>query len=143
MNEFADRLQRGKNRMRELCIQTALLNTPTSVRFVIVRRNLSGCANAEVISAPRPVTRRALAIFLHECAHIALCHVGNNGNHKPQHVKEYEAERWAFDRMREAGIRVPRKSLRRAKGYVAYKIRQARKRGAKRVDPNALRWAGG
>ncbi|MBI4375412.1 MAG: hypothetical protein HY549_03085, partial [Elusimicrobia bacterium] len=56
--------------------------------------------------------------------------------------EEYEAERWAFDRMREAGIAVPRKSLRRAKSYVAYKIRQARRRGAKTVDRQALRWAG-
>jgi len=146
-------------------METALANTPVSVRVVRIRKTLSGRAySAAEIAVPRPVTRRALHIFLHECAHIALGHVktaqfapmlphGGPGpapaaslpriRRKPRHVEEYEAEQWAFDRMRESGIPIPRKSLRRAKSYVVYKIRQARRRGAKVIDKDAQRWAGG
>jgi hypothetical protein len=86
---------------------------------------------------PRPFTRRALHIFLHECAHIALLHVGK----KPRHVEELEPEQWAFRKMRGHGIAVPRKSVRRAKRYVAYKIRQAERRGAKYIDAKAKKFA--
>ncbi|OGS08239.1 MAG: hypothetical protein A2270_10430 [Elusimicrobia bacterium RIFOXYA12_FULL_51_18] len=165
MEPYAEKLKAGKERMRQLCMQAALANTPAAVRVVRIRRTLSGRAySAAEIAAPRPVTRRALAIFLHECAHVALGHVnaaqfaptlphGGSGpaqaasepriRRKPRHVEEYEAEQWAFARMRESGIPIPRKSLRRAKSYVAYKIRQARRRGAKAVDREAQRWAGG
>lgn len=148
MESFVEKLKFGKQRMRQLCIQTALANTPASVRVVRIRKVLSGRAhNTAEISVPRPVTRRALHIFLHECAHIVLGHVGTKTSpkqsKKPRHVEEFEAEQWAFDRMREAGISVPRKSLRRAKGYVAFKIRQALRRGAKTIDHDAQRWARG
>ncbi|PJA14143.1 MAG: hypothetical protein CO113_12225 [Elusimicrobia bacterium CG_4_9_14_3_um_filter_62_55] len=131
--------------MREACTRAALANTPASVRVIRIRKTLSGRAySPEEIAVPRPVTRRALHVFLHECAHVALGHVGGNNaaqfgptlphvrpgaaqaapgprpRRKPRHVEEYEAERWAFDRMREAGIAVPRKSLRRAKSYLAF-----------------------
>ena len=159
-----EQLRAAKARMRQACIDAALANTPASVRVIRVRRTLSGRAySPEEIAVPRPVTRRALHVFLHECAHVALGHVGANkaaqfgptlphvgpgaapvprSGRKPRHVEEYEAERWAFDHMREAGIAVPRKSLKRAKNYVAYKIRQARRRGAKTIDQAAQRWAG-
>ena len=167
MTPYTEKLKAGKERMRQLCIQAALANTPVAVMVVRIRKTLSGRAySAAEIAAPRPVTRRALAIFLHECAHVALGHVkadnaaqfaptlphGGPGpvqaasmpriRRKPRHVEEYEAEQWAFARMRESGIPIPRKSLRRAKSYVAYKIRQARRRGAKAVDRVAQRWAG-
>ena len=161
MEPYAEKLKAGKERMRQLCIQAALTNTPAAVRVVRIRRTLSGRAySAAEIAVPRPVTRRALHIFLHECAHVALGHVfaptlphGGPGpvqaasmpriRRKPRHVEEYEAEQWAFDRMWESGIPIPRKSLKRAKSYVAYKIRQAQRRGAKAVDQDAQRWAGG
>ncbi|KKW20980.1 MAG: hypothetical protein UY62_C0036G0002 [Parcubacteria group bacterium GW2011_GWF2_50_9] len=160
MKPYAETLKAGKERMRQLCVQAALTSTPATVRVVRIRRTLSGRAyGSGEIAAPRPVTRRALAIFLHECAHVALGHVfaptlphGGTGpaqaasepriRRKPRHVEEYEAEQWAFARMRESGIPIPRKSLRRAKSYVAYKIRQAQRRGAKAVDREAQRWAG-
>jgi len=165
--DSTEKLRAAKARMREACTRAALANTPASVRVIRIRKTLSGRAyNPEEIAVPRPVTRRALHVFLHECAHVALGHVGGTKaaqfgptlahvgpeaapaapgprpGRKPRHVEEYEAERWAFDRMREAGIAVPRKSLRRAKSYVAYKIRQARRRGAKAVGREAQRWAG-
>lgn len=165
--DTTEKLRAAKARMRQTCIDVALTNTPASVRVIRMRRTLSGRAySPEEIAVPRPVTRWALHVFLHECAHVVLGHVGGNKAaqfgptlphvgpvlaqaapgfrpaRKPRHVEEYEAERWAFDRMRDAGIPVPRKSLRRAKSYVAYKIRQARRRGAKTIDQEAQRWAG-
>ena len=44
-------------------------------------------------------------------------------------------------KMREAGVRVPRAMTARAKRYVARKIKQAVKRGAKHIDPEARRFA--
>lgn len=168
MESYAEKLKAGKERMRQLCIQVALASTPATVRVVRIRKTLSGRAySAAEIATPRPVTRRALHIFLHECAHVALGHVktaktsefgptlpcGGPGpaqaatesriRRKPRHIEEYEAEQWAFGRMRESDIPIPRKSLRRAKSYVAYKIRQARRRGAKVVDREAQWWAEG
>jgi hypothetical protein len=43
------------------------------------------------LAAPRPITRAALYIFLHECAHAHL-HADAAGRRKPSHVKEHEAE---------------------------------------------------
>jgi len=43
--------------------------------------------------------------------------------------------------MRAEGIAVPRKATAQAKHYIRCKIRQARKRGAKRIDPAAARFA--
>ncbi len=165
--DTTEKLRAAKARMRDACARAALANTPASVRVIRMRRTLTGRAySLEEIAVPRPVTRRALHVFLHECAHVALGHVrankaaqfgptlphvgpgparaapGPRSGRKPRHVEEYEAERWAFDRMRESGIPVPRKSLKRARSYVAYKIRQARRRGAKTIDQEAQRWAG-
>jgi hypothetical protein len=74
---------------------------------VIERKTLSGACNVKSkrISAPRPITRDALHIFLHECAH---AHLHPFGQYKPRHVEEYEADQWANARMREHGIPVPR-----------------------------------
>jgi hypothetical protein len=48
------------------------------------------------IQAPRPVTRKALNIFLHECAH---AHLHRDGG-KARHVMEMESERWAHENAR-------------------------------------------
>ena len=108
--------------------------TPDGIT-VEYRKQLSGRAWVSIkkVSVPRPRTRRALHIYLHEIAHIVLDH----RRQKPRHVEEYEAETWAFETMRKHGISVPRKSLQRAKQYVARKIQQAKARGAKRIDPKA------
>lgn len=93
------------------------------------------------IAAPRPITRNALYIFLHECAHAHL-HVDPTGRRKPSHVKEHEAEQWAHARMREHDIAVPRRQTKRAKDYVAHKIKRARARGAKTINTAAAKFAG-
>jgi hypothetical protein len=83
------------------------------------------------IQAPRPVTRKALYIFPHECAHARL--------HR-EHM-EMEAERWAHERMREHGIAVPRRQTQGAKWNVARQIRHDVAGGALSIDPQARRWA--
>jgi hypothetical protein len=104
------------------------------------RKGLSGeCRPTEKrIVAPKPTTRKALHIWLHEVAHARLQHGLHN---KPSHVEEFEAERWAHARMRAYGVAVPRKMTWRAQHYVATKIRQAERAGAKRIDPDARRFA--
>lgn len=105
------------------------------------RKSLSGRAfwDRKHIDAPKPVTRKALYIWLHECAHAHL-HLNNR---KKRHVEEMEAEKWAHTKMREAGVPVPRSMTKRAKRYVARKIEQAHVRGAKRIDPEAQAFANG
>src|SRR6266699_651150 len=104
-------LQAARKAAAERIAGIAAKHTPDDV-VVEYRRTLSGCAwvKTRKVSVPKPVTRRALHIYLHEIAHIVLNHV----NKKPRHVEEFEAEQWAFRVMREEGIAVPRKSLTRA-----------------------------
>jgi len=113
----------------------ATTETPVDVTIKRYRKSLTGCAYVKdrQIEVPRPVTRRSLHIYLHELAHIVL----NHQRQKPRHIEEYEAETWAFAKMREHGVSVPRKSLQRAKAYVDRKIRQAEARGAKKIDHRA------
>jgi hypothetical protein len=102
-------------------------------------KSLSGwCFFAEKkIQAPRPVTRKALYIFLHECAHAHL----HQDAIRERHVEELEAERWAHERMREHGIAVPRSQTERAKQNVARQIGRDVADGATRIDPQVRRWA--
>lgn len=103
------------------------------------RKSLSGrhFGKRMLIQAPRPVTRKSLYIFLHECAH---AHLHRNCK-PPVHVMEMQAEKWAHDKMREHGVAVPRSMTLRAKRYVARKIRRARRAGAKSIDREAARFA--
>ena len=107
------------------------------------RRSLSGMhyGKAKLIKAPRPVTRKALYIFLHECAHAHLNHMHKGVT--PRHVEEMEAEQWAHATMRQHDVAVPKAMTKRAKQYVARKIRQAERSGAKAIDPAARRYAKG
>lgn len=126
-------------RMRDRCLACAAAHTLPQWK-ITYRRSLSGKAWPAVgeMIAPLPVTRKALYIYLHECAHIHLGHTGA----KPSHVQEMEAEKQAHKWMREAGIPVPRAMTRRAKAYVGRKIQEAFKRGAKKVDSRAAQYAG-
>lgn len=101
------------------------------------RKALSGrhWGERKHIEGPKPVTRKSLYIWLHECAHAHL-HVGSK---KKRHVIEMEAEQWAHEKMREHGIPVPRAMTKRAKSYVARKIKQAGSRA--KIDPAARRFA--
>lgn len=105
------------------------------------RKSLSGVhwPERKHIEAPKPVTRKSLYIWLHECAHANLGH--RRGGKKPAHVIELEAELWAHEKMRFHGIPVPRSMTIRAKAYVARKIRQAGARA--KIDPAATKFAKG
>ena len=74
-----------------------------------------------------PTTRRRLYVFAHECAHIAIGH----DPAVPKHRNEYDAERWAQAALRRHGVADPKKEQERAKKYVAFKVKQAIRRGAK------------
>ncbi|KAB2784130.1 hypothetical protein F9K97_18815 [Brucella anthropi] len=105
------------------------------------RKRLTGVAyggKIRRIEAPRPVTRKSLYVFLHECAH---AHLHFDGPKLPVHVKELQAEKWAHSKMREHSIPVPRSMTESAKAYVARKIDRAEKRGAKSIDREAQRFA--
>jgi hypothetical protein len=103
------------------------------------RKSLSGCAWVPIrkMSVPKPRTRRALHIYLHEVAHIVLDH----RRQKPRHVEELEAEQWATATMRKHGVPVPRKTLKDSKAHVARAIRKAKRRGAKQIDRKATKYA--
>jgi hypothetical protein len=106
------------------------------------RKRLSGMhyGDRKLIKAPRPVTAKSLYIFLHECAH-AYLHTGS-GKGAPRHVKEMEAEQWAHAKMEQHGIAVPPEMTERARRYIARKIVQAERRGARNIDPRAVEYAG-
>jgi len=63
-------------------------------RAYIMAPKLNG--GLRVIEAPRPITRRSVYVFLHECAHHLLGHLEDR---KPKHVHESEAEQWAHQAM--------------------------------------------
>jgi hypothetical protein len=134
-----DELQAARKAAAERFMAIGLQYVPEgwTVKY---RKALSGRAylTSKRIEAPRPVTRKSLYIFLHECAHAHL-HVGSR---KKRHVEEMEAEQWAHEKMREHGIAVPRSMTVRAKGYVARMIVKAVRRGAKTIDGAAFRYSG-
>ncbi|MFO1168968.1 MAG: hypothetical protein U1E19_12800 [Rhodoblastus sp.] len=113
------RLRSARRNIAERCLEVASIYTPRDVQ-VSFRKGLTGCAWARSrrISAPRPLTRRALHVYLHEIAHVVLEHFHD----RPVHEQEFEAEEWALGVMQREGIGVPRASLQRAQAYVAQTI---------------------
>lgn len=142
----------GRAAMRRRCMAVALAETPDSILYVRIRRDLTGHAvrvsrvarrvhgtvavgertiypvEGYMIAAPRPVTRRSLYIYLHEIGHVVLGHC-DRGAHRRLRAwqRERQAERFAHERMRAHGIAVPRKETRRAKAYVARKREHGRR----------------
>src|SRR5262249_54253123 len=116
----------------------ALVKEAGVLEVVYNRGTLSGRAfyKGKRIRVPEPTTRRRLVIFAHECAHIAIGHRPT----VPKHRNEYDAERWAQDALRRHGVAVPKKEQERAKKYVAWKIKQAIRRGAKSLDRETFAW---
>jgi len=121
-----ERMAEGRAAMKRRCVDAALRATPDTVIQFRPRTPLGGYAcrvaapdgtSGYEISAPRPFTRRALYVYLHECAHVILGHLDTAGDFCTAD-EEHEAERWAQDRMRAEGFAVPLKELRRAREYV-------------------------
>jgi hypothetical protein len=131
-------LQKARRKASERFYAIGMGCLPEGHTFAF-RKALSGVhwPERKHIEAPKPVTRKSLYIWLHECAHGHLGH--NRSGKKPSHVIEYEAEQWAHEKMREHGIPVPRAMTKRAKQYVARKIKQAGPRA--KIDPAARRFA--
>lgn len=140
MSPSTEKARKGRKDMADRCLAVAFICLPEGWTFEY-RRHLTGrCFYfRRHIAAPRPVTRRALQVWLHECGH-AVLH-GPDKPRKPRHVEEFEAEKYSFDMMRKYGIAVPRKSVENAKAYVRYKIEQAVRRGVKEIDPKARSFA--
>lgn len=141
METRAEYLKRVKAEARSRFMAVALAETPGSVTYIRIRKSLSGWAewSGKRMCVPKPVTRKALCIFLHECAHIHLRH--NGKSRLPRHLEETQAERWAFERMKAHSIPVPRTMRARAKAHIRNQIRKAIRRGAKTIDPAARRFA--
>jgi len=133
-------MKEGRKKMARRCQQAAkaMMDEAGVTKCFYHQNGLKGRAhiNSRTIRVPEPTTRRRLYIIAHECAHVVLRHI----NTKSRHREEYEAERYAHHAMRRHGIPVPKKSTVAAKKYVAWKIRQAVRRGAKIIDREALRW---
>ena len=51
------------------------------------------------------------------------------------------AEQWSYAPMREAGVPVPRKSTNNGKRHIANRIDMAVRRGAKKIDAEAMAFA--
>lgn len=78
----------------------------------------------------------SLSVYLHEVAHAKL----HQTSTKPDHVIEFEAERWAHKALHDCGFRVSRTILGAAKSYVAQCIIKDRIKGIP-IDPKIRRWA--
>ncbi|MEZ5944947.1 MAG: hypothetical protein R3C18_26480 [Planctomycetaceae bacterium] len=133
-------LQQGKQQMAERCQRVGqLILKEAGVETIEYHNRLAGWAVVESkrVRVPYPTTRRRLYIVAHEAGHVALDHRGA----KPKHRQEFEAERYAHDALRRYGISVPKKSTAQAKRYVAWKIRQALRRGAQTIDREAYKWS--
>ena len=119
----------------------AAKETPVGVK-VVYHKTLSSEASVLTrrISVPRPVTPKALYIYLHELAHVLL---GHRKDRIPVHVAEYHATVWAHRKMKESDIAVPRSVRRGARDYVRRMTMFALEHGAKHVDLEVLKYAGG
>lgn len=137
-----EELRLGQQRMRQRCLEVAsVILQEAGVEIVTFHdKGLHGKAWSDErrIFAPRPTTRRRLYIVAHEAGHV---HYQHGRSKMPIHRIEYEAERYAHDALRRHGIAVSKRSTEQAKRYVAWKINQAIKRGAKHIDRDALRWS--
>lgn len=116
----------SENRFLELARSEA---DRTGTRIRKWRSGLTGVSSATTreIETPKPVSRKSLYIFLHEVGHVVLEH--RRG--KRAYIEEYEAEKWAINRMGELGVPVPRAMRERAKEYVSHKVIESKRHGLK------------
>ena len=83
----------------------------------------------------RPIKTRAdVFVFFHEVGHMRCQHWDT-----PNHISEYQAERYAILAMRLEGIPVPRDELRIAKQNVFREVFEFERAGG-RTDPVIKRW---
>jgi hypothetical protein len=100
----AERKARGQKARDRYIEIAAALKAEAGVRQHTEHKKMNGQAWMDTghILAPAGTTRRQLYILAHECGHIALHSTPRTGS-KPRHVKEHEAESYAF----RPGLRPP------------------------------------
>lgn len=133
-------------RLREKCVRCAIDNTPSEVRVVLIREDGTGglshlgreSAQFGLLEAPRPTTRRGLYVYLHECAHFRL-HIDTEHS-STNHLREFQAERFAIGVMKRSRIRIPPEELFLAKENVRAAIIRDQARG-KKIAARARRFA--
>ena len=135
-------LQKARRDAADRYYALAMASLPPGWTYGAFRKSLTGYVTIrdKFLVGPKPVTRKALYIWLHECGH---AHLHPRHGCKPSHVMEYEAEQWAHATMRANGIPVPKSMTDRAKRHVANKIRQAERRGAKSINQQAKAYSKG
>lgn len=85
--------------------------------FMSEGRTIAQCFfDRKFIYCPDIVCRRSLYIFLHECGHVH--HGDHHRDDLPLWQIEYEAEQYAIQAIRGAGLAMPRDALQSAKAYV-------------------------
>jgi hypothetical protein len=99
-------------------------------------RNKSTGREKLVFVLHQPETPTKLYEWLHECGHVFLDHVRNDG---PASQQEYEAERWAAQTMEREGVPVPPRTIRAAKSYVNRFVKQELRAG-ETVSPKIIQW---
>jgi hypothetical protein len=88
---------------------------------------------------PKPVSREALYVYLHECAHHHLGHTKPDYR-EPLWKQEYEAEQWATTTMRREGLSVPRAMIASAKQYVGECADIDKKKGREGPPSRVRKW---
>ena len=88
---------------------------------------------------PRPDSRSALYVYLHECAHHHLGHCKPDYR-EPLWLQEYEAEQWAIATMRREGVPVPRRMIHEAKKYVKECATIDAQKGRRAPPAHVVRW---
>lgn len=69
-----------------------------------------------VIVHPHIVDRASLCVFLHECGHVHYRHDADTDHHVIE--LEWEAEKYAWEAVRAAGLSVPKKIIEGHRGYL-------------------------
>jgi hypothetical protein len=86
--------------------------------------------------------RAMLFVFLHECAHVHMRHLGKMEKRKPLWLQEFEADQYAIKAMRAEGIPLPRAQLANHKSVMQEYIVTGHANGDT-VDDEVLRYAYG
>lgn len=129
----------GRRKLSEKCLGVALKYLPKGYTYSY-RKALTGrcCRGRRWISAPKPVTRRALAVWLHECHH------DNAYSEFPRYYAEYQCEMFAIRTMEKEGIEVHPKTIESARAYVKKRLEKEVRGGLARekISPEIAEWCG-
>lgn len=126
-------------KLSERCMEVAMRHLPKGYTYEF-RKGLSGycCRKRKHIVAPKPVTRKALFVWLHECNH------QHAYSQLPSYEVEYLCETFAIETMEKEGIKVHPDSVADAKRYVNKRLKQGLRSGLakEKVKPEIAAWCG-